>query len=97
MMQQKVIAKSALTAGDRAKALTQVRQLLKVVNFYARDRIIGIVLRRSILTTACHDLSREDSCWDSQKWDTTNEFFHSSFGVDRAIVGENLRFLELFS
>ena len=66
MLPQKV---GKALAVDRPKALTQVRQLLKLVNFYVRDRTMSSVLRRSILTTSGNDLSKE--AWDRHKWDAT--------------------------
>ena len=76
--------------------LTQVREILKLVNFYVRDREMGEVLRRCILTSSRKDLAEHGKSWDSLKWQNTQHFLESSFGVKTKIVGEQLRFLELF-
>ena len=49
--------------------LTQLRQILKIVNFHVRDREMGEVLRKSLLTKCGTDIA--DQTWDSQKWTTT--------------------------
>ena len=51
-------------------------------------------LRRSLLSAASKDLLADD--WDHQCWQRTESFLKSSFGVEEDIVGEQLRFLELY-
>ena len=61
-----------------------MREILKIVNFYVRDRSMGEILRRSVLTKAGSDLNSEK--WDDQKWNTTHSFLLSSFGVKTDII-----------
>ena len=55
---------------------------------------MGEVLRQSLLTRSSTDLA--NSTWDSEKWSKTEQFLLSSFGVGRNIIGEQIRFLEVF-
>ena len=57
---------------------------------------MGEVLRRCILTKSSQDMANDGGNWDDEKWQNTQKFLESSFGVDQMIVGEQLRFLELF-
>lgn len=68
---------------------------MRIINFYVRDRQLGEVLRRSLLTKSQTDL--KNGTWDSVKWINTLAFLKSSFGVDAVMIREQITFLEMFS
>ena len=62
-----------------------MREILKIVNFYVRDRQMGHVLRRSLLSKSASDIG--NGTWDAEVWLNTQTFLESSFGTGREIVG----------
>ena len=48
---------------DKVTSMRQMREILQIVNFYVRDRDMGEVLRRSLLTTSSMRL--QEGNWDT--------------------------------
>ena len=81
---------------DGNKGHAVLRDILRITNYYVRDRQMSQILRSSVLTQA-HRESTENT-WEKniEKWISTLDFFKSSFAVNQSMNGEHIRLLELY-
>ena len=78
--------------------LARIREILKMTNFYVRDRQMSYILRKSFLTLANKDLKEGTSQQNWKKWQASLDYMKSSFAIDNdeSIDGRKLQFLELY-